>query len=298
MKMTLTKTAGFFVVHELLRTTDRATPCLPYDETIDNLHSPDMMHYNELPGQDIVCSNDGFWKEFAISGGHYGDIYVDAGPILHRDPCVGYVIREKLGPMRKLVILGDTYDPSAMIPLCTSPSPSLLVHEATDAHIPPHVDYNSRRSPEKVLETALARGHSIPSMAGEFAKAIGAERLVLNHIGSRFPAPKYEKDHRTAVMSEIERQATEAWGSRTRAVAAYDYMTVRIPPTKPNSVSSGSITSDSFTQVSAEYQVASTTQAVTMQLHRADPAEGLLYAAKERLREWSHNGNRDKKRRQ
>ncbi|KAG6869017.1 hypothetical protein C0993_005676 [Termitomyces sp. T159_Od127] len=193
--------------------------------------------------------------------------------------------------MRKLVILGDTYDPSAMIPLCVSPPPSLLIHEATDAHIPPHVDYNARRSPETVITRALARGHSIPTMAGAFAKQIGAERLVLNHISPRFPAPRFERDHRSAVISEIERQATEAWGSKTRAIAAYDYMTVRIPPTMSN---------DDSAHVSSEYQAADGSQALTMQLYHADPAEGFLYPARDRdqgYRDWSRNGNMDRKRR-
>ncbi|KNZ71568.1 Zinc phosphodiesterase ELAC protein 1 [Termitomyces sp. J132] len=290
MKMTLTKTAEFYVVHELLTKTDQITPCLPHD-AIDGLHLPDVMHYNEIAGRDIVCTEDGLWQEFMTSNGIYGEICVDAGPILHRDPCVGYVIREKFGPMRKLVILGDTYDPSAMIPLCVSPSPSLLIHEATDAHIPHHVDYNARRSSETVMATALARGHSIPTMAGAFAKQIGAERLVMNHISPRFPVPRFERDHRSAVISEIERQATEAWGSGTRAIAAYDYMTIRISPTLSN---------DGPAHVSPEYQVAGGAEAVTMQLHHADPAEGFLYAVRDRsqgFQDRSCNGNRDRKRR-
>jgi ribonuclease Z len=99
------------------------------------------------------------------------------------DPCIGYVIRESTSPRRKLVILGDTYDPTAITPLATSPS--LLVHEATDAHIPRSVDYKARRTPELVTEKALSRGHSTPAMAGAFAKSIRAKRLVLNHIGCR-----------------------------------------------------------------------------------------------------------------
>ncbi|KAG6879950.1 hypothetical protein C0992_008883 [Termitomyces sp. T32_za158] len=286
MKMTLTKTAEFFVVHELLTKSDRVTPCLPHDDAINSMHLPDVMHINEVAGQDIMCTEDGFWKELTTSRGVYGEICVDAGAILHRDPCLGYVIREKAGPMRKLVILGDTYDPSAMVPLCISPPPSMLVHEATDAHIPPHVDYNARRSPETVLTKALARGHSIPTMAGAFAKQIGAERLILNHISSRFPTPRFENDHRSAVISEIERQATEAWGSKTRALAAYDYMTVRIPPTLLN---------DDSAHVSSEYQAADGTQALTMQLCHADPSEGFLYSARDHNQgsgDWSRNGNR------
>lgn len=102
------------------------------------------------------------------------------------DPCLGFVVRESVDPFRKIVILGDTYDPSAIIPLCTDPSPSLLIHEATDAHIPLRIDPKARRSLEVVTEKALSRGHSTPYMAGAFARTIGAEKLVLNHIGARY----------------------------------------------------------------------------------------------------------------
>jgi ribonuclease BN (tRNA processing enzyme) len=74
-----------------------------------------------------------------------------------------------------------------MIPLCLDAS--LLVHEATDSHISQEADPSgkwSKRRPEVVLEKALARGHSIPEMAGDFAQRIGAKALVLNHIGARF----------------------------------------------------------------------------------------------------------------
>lgn len=181
-----------------------------------------------------------------------GEIFVDAGPISHRDPCLGYVIREDSGPMRKLVILGDTYDPLGIVPLCVSPPPSLLVHEATDAHISRDVDYNARRSPEEVKKKVLARGHSMPTMAGAFAKSISAERLVLNHIGSRFPASRFANDHRSAVISEIERQATEAWGSGRQAMAAYDFMQVHIPAGSPAPATQSSKSSTELVQEPAE----------------------------------------------
>jgi hypothetical protein len=83
------------------------------------------------------------------------------------------------------------------------PPPDLLVHEATDAYIPPQVDYKANRTAETVLEKCVERAHSTPvlwvvhpaetvsdlvaqGMAGEFAKKINAQRLVLNHIGSRY----------------------------------------------------------------------------------------------------------------
>ena len=109
------------------------------------------------------------------------------------DPCVGYVFSEVKYPSRKLVFLGDTYDPSPIIPLCLNPSPSLLVHEATDSHISREADPSgklSRRSADEVLKKALSMGHSVPAMAGAFAKKIDAQQLVLNHIGGRY-APEF-----------------------------------------------------------------------------------------------------------
>ncbi|CAK5279563.1 unnamed protein product [Mycena citricolor] len=218
MKMTLTRTAHRYVVHELLTQQDALTSC-----------DSEVMHSSEVAGRDIVCTGDGFWKGFTEDAGHSHDVVVDAGPISHRDPCLGYVFRETNGSARKIVVLGDTYDASSIVPLCIHPSPSLVVHEATDAHIPRELGPQHRRTPETVLRAALARGHSIPTMAGEFAKKVSAERLVLNHIGSRFPAPRYERDQRRRVMHEIERQATEAWGSGHQAIAAWDFMRVAIP---------------------------------------------------------------------
>ena len=66
---------------------------------------------------------------------------------------------------------------------------SLLVHEATDAYIPPRIDPDERtgrnRTKESVQKKAVERGHSTPEMAGAFARRVGAERLVMNHIGAR-----------------------------------------------------------------------------------------------------------------
>ncbi|KAF5365777.1 hypothetical protein D9758_003156 [Tetrapyrgos nigripes] len=238
LKMTLTKTRDNYVVHELLTEQDQITPCDP----------PEVMHVNEVAGRDIVCSEDGFWRNISRGKGRLSDVAVDAGPILHRgkfmrsihlihpchgfvpDPCLGFVFRECFHPYRKVVVLGDTNDPSAIIPLCVNPSPSLLVHEATEAHISQDIDPKSKRSFETVMGKAQGRGHSIPQMAGTFAKTIGAQKLVLNHIGGRFPAPGPNDRNpvRANVIAEIERQASEAWGMGS-ARAAWDFMRVAIP---------------------------------------------------------------------
>ncbi|KAJ3997969.1 beta-lactamase-like protein [Lentinula boryana] len=223
LKMTLTRMSDKYVVHELLAPTDQVTSC-----------EPEVMHANEVAGENIFCSTeDGLWRGVTQGQGIFGPVVVDAGPIVHRDPCIGYVFREAVQPFRKIVILGDTCDPSAIMPLCIHPSPSLLIHEAADAHIPREIDPKARRPYNEVKEKAIARGHSLPEMAGAFAKTIGAQKLVLNHLGGRFPAPNSAEGYRLTsirsnVIAEIERQASEAWGMGT-ARAAWDFMRVAVP---------------------------------------------------------------------
>ncbi|KAL0578458.1 hypothetical protein V5O48_003559 [Marasmius crinis-equi] len=222
LKMTLTKTADNYVVHELLTPQDQPTLCDP----------PELLHFNEIPGRDIYCSEqDGFWRDITRDQGKFCDVAVDAGPILHRDPCLGYVFRECAPLSRKLVFLGDAYDASSIVPLCLDPSPSLVVHESTEAYIPETIDPKSKRSYETVKSKALARGHSTPEQAGEFAKLVGAQQLVLNHIGSRFPhpSPTDTKGIRAGVLREMERQASAAWGMGNARVA-FDFMRVHVPP--------------------------------------------------------------------
>jgi ribonuclease Z len=130
-----------------------------------------------------------------------------------------------------------------MVPLIQSlpgPPPALLVHEATDAFIPQEVDFKANRTPEVVMEKCIERGHSTPVMAGAFAKLIGAQRLILNHIGSRFPAPGGRGANiRMRILNEIVRQATVAWDSPgQQAIAATDFLKVTILPTStdPNAM--------------------------------------------------------------
>lgn len=191
--MTLTKTADPYVVHELLKPGDPTTPC----------HPAEVLHSSEHAGQDIYCDDDGFWRSITQSPGAFGPVYMDAGPILHRgklfivsspliydltpfylDPCLGFVVRESVEPFRKIVILGDTHDPLAIAPLCIDPSPSLLIHEATDAFIPTSVDPRAKRSKELVKQKTEARGHSSPDMAGLFARTVGAQKLVQSPLQS------------------------------------------------------------------------------------------------------------------
>ncbi|PCH39032.1 hypothetical protein WOLCODRAFT_167771 [Wolfiporia cocos MD-104 SS10] len=92
----------------------------------------------ERGAQDIACDAAGFWRTIVRvhafgnprSGGM---VVVDVGPIEHRDPCIGYVIREEprgLSPAtpvpRKIVVLRNTPNLCALVPLIhpTLPRPN------------------------------------------------------------------------------------------------------------------------------------------------------------------------------
>lgn len=145
------------------------------------------------------------------------------------------------GPGRKVVILGDTYDASGCRELAMGAD--LLIHESTNAFLPtldlsqaPSIKPGATVITERsVLETARAHGHSVPSVAGQFAKSISAKSLILNHISVKYPAPiepgelgYREVDSRREVVEEIARLASEAWGGG-KAIVARDFLEVNIP---------------------------------------------------------------------
>ncbi|KAF8603205.1 hypothetical protein BDV93DRAFT_556838 [Ceratobasidium sp. AG-I] len=227
LKITQSSLAGKYAVHELLSVDDIPYSCEESE-----------MHPNETLGQNLRPTKDSFWMGIDREGGWS----VNAGPIKHRVPCLGYVFQEsphatRLDPLehiepidrnsealvkqgvrnprsllgqllrtrqpillpdgtvlrpppfaipgRKLVVLGDTSDPWAAKELFMDAS--LLVHEATNAYIPSHMDPQGPKQDTEasVKERAVQRGHSTPVMAGEFARAIRARGLILNHFGSR-----------------------------------------------------------------------------------------------------------------
>ncbi|EKM50977.1 uncharacterized protein PHACADRAFT_262883 [Phanerochaete carnosa HHB-10118-sp] len=250
--LTHTRSADRYCVHELLMHGETASA---------SANDAEQLHPSEEAGTDIPCGEDGFWRGVVSHKLHRGGanrLVVDAGPIVHRDPCIGYIIREKLNlypnverneapytlKPRMIVALGDTSDPTALIPLVTEDPDapvSLLIHEATDAYIPPSVDPDQRtgknRSEQSVMQKAVEKGHSTPAMAGLFARQISAERLALNHIGSRFPAPphapkSFRDKFRRDCMAEVEAQATRTWNPENgaSAMAVSDFDRIIIPP--------------------------------------------------------------------
>lgn len=106
---------------------------------------------------------------------------------------------------RKIVILGDTSDPSRLLPL--SQNATVIVHEATNAYIP-HLDKDATQS--SIEERTISRGHSTPQMAGKFAKACSAKVLLLNHFSARYADEGEPITGKSALLSEGHEQGVMA----------------------------------------------------------------------------------------
>jgi ribonuclease Z len=128
-------------------------------------------------------------------------------------------------PGRKVVILGDTHDPSPIEELAKEAD--LIVQEATNAHLP-RVDSRVKEEDtyESVEERTKSRGHSTPQMAGRFAKCVGARNLFLNHFSSRYSGGNDERSR--AIMEAIKELAAAEFGG-AEVVCARDLMSVEIP---------------------------------------------------------------------
>jgi len=107
---------------------------------------------------------------------------------------------------RKLALIGDNCGLSpAMMQL--SSDCDVLVHEATV-------------SEENMSETAK-RGHSSAEMAGQVAKSVNADVLVLNHISPRVGG----QDN----IEDLAARAKETCDPSTRVVVSHDFMELLVP---------------------------------------------------------------------
>eukprot|EP01083_Nonionella_stella_P045244 121590_1 len=93
------------------------------------------------------------------------DVTLENGTIIHAADCVGATT-----PGRKVVLLQDTCDSSTA--LQASQDCDLLIHECT---------YHDAMRPK-----AIEFGHSTATMAGEFARRVGAKMLTLTHFSARY----------------------------------------------------------------------------------------------------------------
>lgn len=136
--------------------------------------------------------------------------------------------RDVLGPPqrgRKVTVLGDTCDASAMAPLAMDSD--VLVHEAT--------------LEDGLAELAALRGHSTPSMAARFARDVRARRLLLTHFSNRYSSSSHAEAEAEAEGEEgggmrappdvarLVRQAAAVLGDERRVLAAHDFLQVNVP---------------------------------------------------------------------
>ena len=123
---------------------------------------------------------------------------------------------------RKIAICGDTADSRALAGLAEGAD--VLIHEATNAFLS-GIDKDS--SKEEVMRDAQIHGHSTPSIAGKFAKRIGAKRLVLNHFSSRYKGDQSIES--ISIMTRIEQEAVSASGlGEDKVAAAWDFMVLPV----------------------------------------------------------------------
>ena len=119
---------------------------------------------------------------------------------------------------RKVVVLGDTYEPRGILRLARNAD--LLVHEATFADGPENDPSEMRRA----IADATRKGHSTAGMAGRFARDCSARHLVLTHFSARFEAPPesaadLESEGRDGMQEDkrhvglLKKQAQRAFGS-------------------------------------------------------------------------------------
>jgi ribonuclease Z len=116
-------------------------------------------------------------------------------------------------PGRKIAILGDTCDPSAIAELAMHAD--VLIHEATNAHLP-GIDSETKASDTYSIaeERSKSRGHSTPQMAALFATRINAHKLVLNHFSAR-----YAGDYDPATQHGDQRPAAKEMMEAIRTLA-------------------------------------------------------------------------------
>lgn len=97
----------------------------------------------------------------------------------------------------------------------------VLIHEATNTYLA-GVD-NKDSNIKIVSRDARTHGHSTPYMAGEFAKKIGAKRLVMNHFSGRYGGDQSMES--LSLMTRIEGQAIKASElGESDVAAAWDLM--------------------------------------------------------------------------
>ena len=139
------------------------------------------------------------------------------GSVINRDDVVE---EDRMG--RKVVICGDTCDARALEKL--GEGADVLIHECTNSFLR---GIDRQTTMKHVNFDATRHGHSTPQVAGNFAKKIGAKKLLLNHFSARYRGDQSLDSIK--IMTRIERQAIEASGlSEENVACSWDFMELPI----------------------------------------------------------------------
>ena len=91
--------ADTYTVHELLTPTCTRTSC-----------EATALHPSEYQGSDLLCEEDGFWRQITSARGHLGDVVVDAGPITHRGWSVAWPYLARLTVVFQFLVWGIFFE--------------------------------------------------------------------------------------------------------------------------------------------------------------------------------------------
>ena len=122
--------------------------------------------------------------------------------------------------------MGDTCSGEFIAPL--SRNADIVVHEATNAFFRDNNMDRKVNTLQQLERDTYQHGHSTPQMAGRFAKAVNARKLVLTHFSPRYRGD--ESDYSMKIMWQIEAMARSTFGLRGRndVIAAWDQMAIPV----------------------------------------------------------------------
>jgi ribonuclease Z len=283
IRFTISRIVPPYVVHEIKQIPNLHKKRWSAVFDLDPQALPLDSRFGEVAGgRDIYPTADGVWDLLEDE-----NVKIQAAPMVHTVPCVGYVMTEKdragrlraehvrpivernrealraqgmddpnkifralkgmkpgdsiklpdgtvlrgedimeaNKPGRKVAICGDTSNAGGLAQIARDCD--VLVHESTNAFLPPF----DKGTYLDVQNFAIAHGHSTPQMAGAFARAIGAKRLILTHF-----SPRYKGDlspESLAIMKRLEDMARKTSQlASENVIAAHDLMIVGVPSRK------------------------------------------------------------------
>uniref|UniRef100_A0A069DSF0 Putative ribonuclease z n=1 Tax=Panstrongylus megistus TaxID=65343 RepID=A0A069DSF0_9HEMI len=242
-----------YVVHELVPSEEAVSEEIKQWKIEED--AVGLLHPQEKLGKQII-NEAKTWHLFEDD-----KVKVEAGFLIHRIPCFGFVIKEKPTPGRlnteillkkglkpgplygkfkkgesvKLPsgeiihpedVVGDPKSGRTLTILGDTCDSSGMLHIAEGSDLLIH----EATLEDSLKEMALENMHSTPSMAVDFAKAIKAKKLILFHFSQRYRPLTQEEKNGSSVSTILEdaRSAIEKNNLDCNVDIAYDLMEVDV----------------------------------------------------------------------